>query len=88
MNTKPAIEITELRRLYDALPAFPEFPGEREWPDRLRTLEDFTENGPITAQLLAEVNPYADDDDQERLRGMFPELWDLLFTSFPPDRGA
>jgi hypothetical protein len=74
---------TEVRAAYKALPAFPEFPGEREWPDRLPTPEAFEQMGPLVADDLRGI---ADDREElERRRAMFPELWGTLFEAFPPD---
>lgn len=73
----------EIVERYCALPPFPEFPGEREWTDRLFTLEDFFENGPLVADHTREHISH-NARELERMRQMFPELWKLLFEAFPP----
>lgn len=66
-----------------ALQTLPEFPGEREWADRLRSVEDFTVLGPLVAsdfRRIAQVNPR----QFNRRRAMCPPLFALLFEAFPP----
>jgi hypothetical protein len=78
-----AMNENEVREAYRALPPFPEFPGEREWPDRLPTPEAFEAMGEIVAGAMRVI---ADDREElERRRAMFPALWDVLFKAFPPD---
>lgn len=67
---------------YKALGAIPEFDGEREWPDRLRTFDDFIELGP----LVVESFDWSDADELRRLRAMAPELWALLLESYGTPR--
>ena len=67
-----------IARRYKALPPIPEFPFEREWPDRLRTLTDFLTMGP----LVLESFDWTDSEELERLRAMAPELWALLLEAY------
>lgn len=72
-----------IREAYKALPAWPEFPGEREWPDRLATPRAFQEVGSMVADNMRRIRH--DREELERRRAMFPALWDLLFICYPPD---
>lgn len=69
------------RAEYDAL-KIPEFPDEREWPDRVRSWEDFLANGPAVAELLRRKDGWF-PDEHERLRALAPKLADLVLRAFP-----
>jgi len=82
--------LEQFRQQYDRLqPRVPVFPGEREWPDRLRTWDDFVHFGPLVAEDFRELS--ADEragqayakGEYERRRAMAPDLLDLVFEAFP-----
>lgn len=79
MSVQPAIAIDELKTRYEALPAFPESPGDRRWFDRLRSWDDFLAFGPDSASLLGEDD---DPDASSWLRPAFPELFDLVMGAW------
>lgn len=84
---KAAIPLEQLRARYDALGPLPEFPGEREWVDRLRTFDDFVEFGPLTWDTFVGISKR----EHERMRTMAPELYELLrqaFSTVTPPRGT
>lgn len=73
----------EIAQRLAALQPLPTFPGEREWVDRLRSVEDFIALGPLVAsdfRRIAQVDPREFD----RRRAMCPALFALLFDAFPP----
>lgn len=75
-------DLEQFRAEYEKLrPSIPEFPGEREWPDRLRTWEDFERLGPIVAGQFRRIGAY----ERERRRAMAPELFELLVRAFPAE---
>lgn len=70
----------ELRLAYDALPAFPEEPGERRWYDRMRSFEAFVEDAPrFVGWIIGE-----DDQTRNRMRAAFPALFDLCLRACKP----
>lgn len=78
------LSVDELRRRLDALQPLPEFPGEREWVDRLRSVDDFVALGPIVADDFRALRADGATREFERCRRMCPPLFDLLFDAFPP----
>lgn len=82
------LDRAEIERHYAQLPDFPGFPGEREWPDRLHTVDEFIETGPVVADHMRELrDSYGPGavSELERRKAMFPQLWELLFKAYPPD---
>jgi hypothetical protein len=65
--------------------------GETEWPDRLRSWDDFQEFGPLVVEMFRELVARERSGDilakgqPERLRKMAPELFELLMRAFPAD---
>jgi hypothetical protein len=70
--------LASLRQRYEVLGALPEFLGEREWVDRLRTFEDFVGFGPLVIESFAGICA----EEAERRRQMAPELYELLREAF------
>jgi hypothetical protein len=89
-----AHSIESITQRLTALGPLPEFPGEREWVDRLRTPEDFAELGPMVADDFRALRARTKDwnpakaehaaREFERRKAMCPPLFALLFEAFPP----
>ena len=75
---KPTIPLDLLRARHDALPPLAEFPGEREWVDRVRTFDEFLRLGP----KMIESFDGLDTEEVGRRRQMAPELYELLREAF------
>jgi len=84
------IDRAAIRAEYERLQAhIPTFPGEREWPDRLRDWGAFVEFGPMVAADFREIaaaeragKSWA-QGEPERRRAMAPELLDLVLRALP-----
>lgn len=74
--------VNEIARRLSVIHPLPEFPGEREWVDRLRSVEDVIALGPLVADEFRQLFR-RDKREFERRRAMCPELLDLLFEVFP-----
>jgi hypothetical protein len=61
----------------------PEFPFEREWPDRMRTWEGFVSAGPMVAK---DLRGYGDAEEAARLQAMCPDLAALVLEAYPPKK--
>ena len=76
------MEQIALKKRYEALTPLPETAiGDYTWVDRLRTWEDFLENGHKTALLLRKLQISAADYTEVRV--LCPGLHDLLLEAFP-----
>ena len=81
--------VESIRAEYERLrPHIPTFPGEREWPDRLRDWGAFVEFGPMVAEDFYEIaaaeragRSWA-KGEFERRRAMCPALFDLVRAAF------
>ena len=83
------IDRAAIRAEYERLQAhIPTFPGEREWPDRLRDWGAFLEFGPLVAEDFREVaaaeraGKFWAKGEFERRRAMAPELFELVLRAF------
>ncbi len=83
-------DLERFRAEYEKLrPLIPDFPGDREWTDRLRTWEDFTTLGPLVAADFRDLEAIARRGKEwarmevERRRAMMPEMLDLVMRAFP-----
>jgi len=84
-----SLTLEQYRAAYERLrPTIPQFPGEREWPDRLRSWDDFVQFGPLVAEQFRALT--VDEragrsrarGELERLRTMAPDLADLVLRAF------
>ncbi|HQG51841.1 MAG TPA: hypothetical protein PKZ95_10705 [Syntrophorhabdaceae bacterium] len=75
----------EMKKRYDGLKRLPERGWDLTWVDRVRTFEDFLNNGSKTAALHRSVQiVYSSTEAYEReCRGLAPELHDLILEAFP-----
>lgn len=75
----------ELKNCYDRLGPLPERGWDLTWVDRVRTFEDFLNNGSKTAALHRSVQiTYPSPQSYERdIRGLAPDLHDLILEAFP-----
>lgn len=72
----------EIEKRYQELQPLPEPGRELTWVDRVRTWEDFLQRGRETAALLRKIRITSPDYDRD-IRGLAPELHDLLHEAFP-----
>lgn len=77
----PQIPLHVLRERYEALPEFPDFPGERTWVDRLGSWDSFLVFGPITAEHFHDMPKRS----REEFSALFPELIELVFEAWPEE---
>ncbi len=76
------MNLTDIKKRYDALYPLPDTGWDYTWVDRLRTWEDFLEKGRTVSLGLRQLQVSAANYEGD-MRGLAPALHDLLMDAFP-----